>query len=103
MEDWVWWLFIQYVQVQFLRVTILNVELIHLGTTFTLNRDGHNTGIHIWCILTYIGIIYTKYIVIIYMSPYILSIGISYKISYKDFLYGGNPGVWTLNEADYQK
>jgi hypothetical protein len=25
------------------------------------------------------------------MSPYILSI--SYKISYKDFLYGGNPGV----------
>jgi hypothetical protein len=30
------------------------------------------------------------------MSPYILSIGISYKISYKDFLYGGNPGVIAL-------
>ena len=27
------------------------------------------------------------------MSPYMLGIGISYKISYKDFLYGGNPGV----------
>jgi len=43
--------------------------------------------------LTYIGIIYTNYIVTIYISPYILSIGISYKISYKHFLYGGNPGV----------
>ena len=31
------------------------------------------------------------------MSSYMLSIGIPYKISYKDFLYGGNPGViWSV-------
>jgi hypothetical protein len=36
---------------------------------------------------------YTKYIGVIYMTHYTLSIVISYKISYKDCLYGGNPGV----------
>ena len=40
-----------------------------------------------------IGSFYTKYIVVIYMTHYTLSIGISYKIPYKDCQYGGNPGV----------
>ena len=40
-----------------------------------------------------IGSFYTKYIVVIYMTHYTLSIGILYKILYKDCQYGGNPGV----------
>ena len=47
--------------------------------------------------LTYIGIIYTNYIVTIYISPYILSIGILYKILYKHFLYVGTGTATTKN------
>ena len=40
--------------------------------------------------------VYIKYIVVIYTTCYTLCIGISYKFSYKDILYGGNPGVLSL-------
>jgi hypothetical protein len=48
-----------------------------------------------------IGSFYTKYIVVIYMTHYTLSIGISYKIPYKDCQYGGNPGVDHYHEAEW--